>query len=268
MVAGSAAPSYLSFPLAGQTAYTAEVSSVMDQGTLGTGSTYGSERNGTVSIFNGESGTATTGCHCYSTGLSCNGSNYSSCAVPGYAKLGGGSWTFTGIINFTATDGKVYYDGHPGYDYPKAQGTTILSPASGTLCVATTVTSKPTPSAVWRNTTNCGSIPSVITERWQTSGGHNAFYILHGSMLMNGSTDEYMTVFLHSNNLESTVLAGIYDDGYKTVTRLQEIAAVGDIGAPGAYHVHLEVYKKVSGTWNRVDPYGNGTSNLLWPKPY
>lgn len=88
-------------------------------------------------------------------------------------------------------------------------------------------------------------------------------------MFINGSTDEYMTVFLHSNNLESTVLSGIYNDGYKTVSGLQEIAAVGDIGAAsGAYHLHIEVYKKISGTWNRVDPYGNGTSNLIWPKPY
>ena len=87
-------------------------------------------------------------------------------------------------------------------------------------------------------------------------------------MLINGSTDEYMTVFLHSNNLESAVLSGIYQNGYKEVTRLQEIAAVGDFGAAsGAYHVHMEVYKKISSAWNRIDPYGDGTNNILWLKP-
>ena len=69
---------YLSFPLAGYTAYDASVSSVLDNGTLGTVAPYASERNGTVSLFNGESGTAATGCHCYSTNTACNSSTYSS----------------------------------------------------------------------------------------------------------------------------------------------------------------------------------------------
>lgn len=255
------AVSYLSFPLAGYTAYNAPVSSVMDQGTLGTVSPYASERNGTVSIFNGESGTVATGCHCYSTGLTCDSSNYSSCAVPGYLKSGGGSWTFTGTINYSGS--YVYYDGHPGYDYPQAQGTAILAAAGGTLCVAPSTTSPQTPSEPWRNTTQCplASAPTTQSVNWT---GYHALYILHGPMFINGLTDEYMTVFLHSNNLESTVLSGIYNDGYKVVTRLQEVAAVGNIGASGAYHMHLEVYKKVSGSWARVDPYGNGTSNILW----
>lgn len=267
VVTGAAAPSYLSFPLAGN-AYTAEVSSVMDQGTLGTNPVYASERNGTVSIFNGESGVVAAGCYCYSTSTTCDSGSYSSCAVPGYMKSGGGSWAFADIITYSGDH--VYYDGHPGYDYPKDSGTDILAPADGKLCVATTYTTQQSP--VWRNSSECGAIPNVVNERWEDTGGFNAFYILHGSMFMNGSTDEYMTVFLHSNNLESTVLAGIYDDGYKTVTRGQHMADVGGQGPNGpnhfSKHMHIEVYKKVSGTWTRVDPYGNGTSNLLWPKPY
>lgn len=240
-------PPFFSFPLAGQSAYTAGISSVMDQSTLGTGTAYAN--NGSVVAFNGETG---------------NQGPYSGSTC--YSKTGGGTFgSGFAYVGTSGTGGSSYlcYDGHPGYDYPATQGTAIYAPAAGTLCAATTTTTQ-APSTVWRNTTNCGSIPSVVTERWQTSGGHNAFYILHGSMFVNGSTDEYMTVFLHSNNLESNVLSGIYSDGYKTITRLQEIAAVGDIGAPGAYHIHIEFYKKVSGVWNRVDPYGNGSSNILW----
>ncbi len=252
VVTGAAAPSYLSFPLAGETAYTAGVSSVMDHSMT---ALYAGDTNNTVTAFNGEAGTV---------------GPYGSSTC--YRKTDS-SVFLVGTINYTGAfsgggDTYLCYNGHPGYDYPKVQGTAILAPAGGTLCVATaTPTSKPTPSAVWRNTSQCplSVAPGTSTVNWSS---HHVFYILHGSMLMNGSTDEYMTVFLHSNNLESTVLAGIYDDGYKVVTRLQEIAAVGDIGASGAYHIHLEVYKKVSGTWNRVDPYGDGTSNLLWPKPY
>ncbi len=254
-------PQFLSFPLGGYTAYSAPVSSVMDQGTLGSGIPYSGGRNGVITIFNNESGDAETGCHCYSTGLACNSSNYSSCAVPGYLKFGGGSWLLSNIINYTGNF--LYYDAHPGYDYPQAQGTAILAPAGGTLCVATSTISQQTPSEPWRNTTQCplASAPGTSSVNWT---GYHAFYILHGPMFINGLTDEYMTVFLHNNNLESTVLSGIYNDGYKVVTRLQEVAAVGDVGASGAYHVHLEVYKKVSGNWTRVDPYGDGTNNILW----
>jgi len=48
------------------------------------------------------------------------------------------------------------------------------------------------------------------------------------------------------------------------VTRGQHIADVGSVGAGTANHMHLEVYKKVDGAWTRVDPYGDGTNNILW----
>jgi murein DD-endopeptidase MepM/ murein hydrolase activator NlpD len=74
-----------------------------------------------------------------------------------------------------------------------------------------------------------------------------------------------MTVFLHSNNLENTVVwSTIASQGYVIVTRGQYIADVGSVGAGTANHMHLEVYKKVSGAWTRVDPYGDGTNNVLW----
>ena len=73
-----------------------------------------------------------------------------------------------------------------------------------------------------------------------------------------------MTVFLHSNDLESTVRGDIQQYGYAQVSRNDHIAEVGDVGSPGAYHVHFEVYKKNGENWDRVDPYGNGTNNILW----
>lgn len=251
--AGGPIPPFFSFPLAGQTAYTAGVSSVMDQATLGTAAVYANANNGSVVAFNGETG---------------NQGPYSGSTC--YSKTGGGAFGsgFT-YIGTSSTGGNSYlcYDGHPGYDYPATQNTPILAPAGGTLCVAHNVTTKPTPPAVgeWRDTTYCSLeyVPAgtITNINWTN---YHAFYILHGPMFINGSTDEYMTVFLHSNNLESGVLSDIQQNGYARVSRRQEIAAVGDIGASGAYHIHTEFYKKVSGVWTRVDPYGNGTSNILW----
>lgn len=260
IVPSGPAPSYLSFPLSGYTAYTAPISSVMDQETLGSGTPY--TRNGNLTTFNGESGAAAAGCRCYSTGLTCNLSNYSSCTVPGYSKSGGGNWAFTGTINYV--DSYVYYDGHPGYDYPQVLGTDILAPAAGKLCVATTHTTQQSPANVWRSPTECGAIPNVVTEAWSDTGGFNAFYIFHTEHI-NGTTNDYMTVFLHSNNLENTVVwSTVASQGYVSVTRGQHIADVGSVGAGSANHIHLEVYKKVSGVWTRVDPYGDGTNNILW----
>lgn len=169
-------------------------------------------------------------------------------------------------VGTTGTGGKPYfcYDGHPGYDYPQASGVDILAPAAGRLCVATTNITQQSPENVWRSPTACGDIPSVVTERWLDTDGFNAFYIFHTEYI-NGTTDDYMTVFLHSNNLENTVVwSTIASQGYVIVTRGQYIADVGSVGAGTANHMHLEVYKKVSGAWTRVDPYGDGTNNVLW----
>lgn len=270
IVPSGPAPSYLSFPLGGYntTAYNAPVSSVMDNDVLGTTTPY--TKNGTVTAYNGESFTAATGCNCYSTGLACNSSNYSSCTVPGYRKPGGGSWSFAGTgatqINYTDGGSYVYYDGHPGYDYAVGQNTDILAPAAGILCVASDSTTVQSPAEVWRYTTKC-PLDSVVSTRWTipNSNGHNTFYILHGELTINGSTNEYMTVFLHNADLSIAVRTTVEQDGYADVTRLQHVAEVGNVApTTTGYHMHLEVYKKVSGSWTRVDPYGNGVSNILW----
>ncbi len=248
LVEGGTPPSYLAFPIDGDTAYTAPVSSVMDQSTLGTGATYQSGENGEVESFEGEIGDVGP----YS-GSTC------------YAKSD--SSAFGSSINYVGTTGTgneyyLCYDAHPGYDYAYPEETQIHAPADGTLCVATTHTSVRTPANVWRNTTEC-PLPGVVTERWQDSGGFNAFYIFHTEYI-NGSTSNYLTVFLHSANLENAVRSAVESDGYATVTRNQYIADVGDVGASGAYHMHLEVYKWNGTDWMRVDPYGDGTNNVLW----
>lgn len=258
-------PSYLSFPLANLTAYTAPITSVMDRDTRDIGTMY--QRNGTVTLFTGETGTAARGCHCYNTGLSCNARNYRSCHVPGYLKSDGTPWSFANTVNYP--DLFVYYDGHPGYDYAVGLSTPILAPADGTLCVATRDTTKRRRLDMWRNSTMCplAAVPGSNTINWKN---YHAFYILHGSMYINGSNDEYMTVFLHNHQLTASILSQIYSDGYATVSRLNEVAAVGGWGPTGANHyaphLHIEVYKRVDGEWSRVDPYGDGINGILWQR--
>ncbi len=247
----------LSFPLSGYTAYTASVSSVMDHSM-----TTPYTKDGTVSAFNGEEGNVDNGCWCYSTSSACNSSNYTSCFAAGFKNLEETGF-LSGVIAYD--DQYLYYDGHPGYDYPATLGTDIHAPADGTLCVATTHTAQRNPANVWRDESHC-PLPSVVTTRWLDSDGYNTFYIFHEGLHVNGSTNDYMTVFLHSNDLESTVRGNIQQYGYTQVSRNQHIAEVGDVGAPGAYHVHLEVYKKNGENWDRVDPYGDGTNNILWER--
>lgn len=258
------AATFLSFPIPYDlngnpfTAYTAPVSSVMDHSMPNGPYSY----DGVVVAFNGETGDNQSSCY-----------NPPSCSVTGYSKTGGGYFLENQngqkVINYPGANGHndtyLFYDGHPGYDYSFTQGTHIVAPANGTLCVATTYTAARSPANVWRDTTNC-PLPSIVTEQWQDTGGFNAFYIFHSSLSINGSADDYLTVFLHNDNLESSVRTNIETDGYVTVSRNQHIAQVGDTGSSGAYHMHLEVYKKnvSTGNWDRIDPYGDGTNNVLW----
>lgn len=253
LVHGTLLPSsYLSFPIADLTAYTAPVSAVMDHTMNGL---YAADTDNRVTAFNGEVGTEGP--------------------VPGSTcrwKLDRTAF-LVGIINYVGTRGTLRnrtlcYDGHPGYDYPQPLGTDILAPADGKLCVATEFTAPRSPANVWRDASICplAAAPETTTVKWRN---YRAFYILHGSMYINGSNDEYMTVFLHSNNLENSVWSTIASQGYASVTRSQHIADVGGWGPKGADHfgphIHIEMYKKnTSGDWDRVDPYGNGVNGILW----
>lgn len=235
-----------SFPFVGYTAYDASVSAVMDHSM-----TTPYSENDTVLAFNGEEGIKSNG---YNLGCYANSSN-----IP-----------FDMGINYvgtTSTGGSYYlcYDGHPGYDYPATSGTDIDAPADGTLCVATSTTQQPYPVNVWRDTTKC---PLASIPGGETWSGYHTFYIIHEGLCINGSTNDYMTVFLHSADLESSVRSYVEQDGYAQVTRSQHIAEVGGYGPNGPtdypYHMHFEVYKKNGENWDRVDPYGDGTSNVLW----
>ncbi|NCA94088.1 MAG: hypothetical protein EOM84_02800 [Sphingobacteriia bacterium] len=243
----------LSFPLDKDcsgitcTPYTVPVSAAMDQTTLGAGAVYGAGEDSEVETFEGEAG---------------NIGPYSGSTC--YRKSD--NTTFGVRFNYVGTDdtGGAYYicyDAHPGYDYPASRYTNINAPADGTLCVATSTTQQPYPVNVWRDTTKCpfASIPGGVT--WS---GHHTFYIIHEGLYINGSTNDYMTVFLHSDDLESLVRDDVEQYGYATVTKNQHISESGDIGSPGSYHMHIEVYKNNGESWDRVDPYGDGTNNILW----
>lgn len=259
LIQGTLLPSnYLSFPLQVMcgnvlcTPFTAPVSAVMDHSLA---SQY--EEDGIMLTFNNERGDRINGFHqgCY--------------------KKNDGSAFLVGKLNYVGTKGtggKPYlcYDGHPGYDYPQLQGTDIFAPATGKLCVATIKTTQQSPANVWRNPTECGDIPDVVTTRWvmprekPRRTNYNTFYIFHREYI-NGSMDDYMTVFLHSNSLENAVWSTVASQGYVNVNRNQHIAEVGKVGT-GGNHLHIEVYKRVNGEWSRVDPYGDGTNNILWQR--
>jgi hypothetical protein len=244
------------------TAYTAGVSSVMDQSMPGGPYT----KNGITQAFNGEEGDVDTGCWCYSTSSVCNSGNYQSCAVPGYLKTGGGSWLLSSAIEYDDT--YLYYDGHPGYDYPaplqEGERMDINAPESGALCVATTTTEPDDPPVLWRDTTRCPHATAGGTS-WS---GYHTFYIIHEGLRMNGVAGKCMTVFLHNDSLSSTVQSAIEQNGYAEVSKDNFIAKAGGWGPSGAnhysLHMHFEVYKWNGSSWDRVDPYGDGLNNILW----
>ncbi len=277
LVEGGTPFAYLSFPIpydlngnssrngVPYTAYTAPVSSVMDQSMPNGPYSY----NGIVVAFDGETGDNQS--YCY---------NPPGCSVIGYSKTGGGYFfedaNGNKLINYPAPSGehndtRLFYDGHPGYDYPFSQGTYIVAPEGGTLCVATANTQSYGAGTVWRDPTRCPLAALAGSTTWDTNGHeYHAFYIVHSGLNINGSPADYITGFLHSNNLEGSIQSSIEQHGYATVTKGQFVAQVGGWGTSGAntygYHMHLEIYKKSVSTsnWDLVDPYGDGTNNILW----
>lgn len=231
------------------TPYTVAISAMMDQTTLGQGAVYVAGENGAVSSFEGELGNVGpySGSTCY--------------RKPDNSAFGAS----INYIGTSGTGGENYlcYDAHPGYDYPQPCYTTnIYAPAAGTLCVASANTSQQNPVDVWRDTSRC-PLATAGSTSWP---GYHTFYIIHDDLRINGSTNDYMTVFLHSDDLESSVKTAIEQNGYVQVAKNQHIAQVGDTGSEGACHLHFEVYKYNTSTsqWDRVDPYGDGTNNILW----
>ncbi|MCA9365073.1 MAG: hypothetical protein KC736_04225 [Candidatus Moranbacteria bacterium] len=253
----------LQFPLTNVTPYTAPVSAVMDHSMA-----VPYNEDGVVEAFNGEEGRVEYGCECYAEDGSrwfCNSQNYMSCdGVLGYQKQDQ-TLFLDGLIEYA--DDHLYYDGHPGYDYPEAENINIYTSQSGTLCVATAHEQARVPADVWRDPVECGDVPDVVITTWE---GYHTFYIFHDDLYINGEEGDYMTVFLHNDDLLGTVRATIENNSFATVSVGDVVALVGGYGPEGsdhfADHVHMEVYKwnGVSQEWDRVDPYGDGTNNILW----
>lgn len=142
--------------------------------------------------------------------------------------------------------------------------TNIYSPESGVLCATVnTVNQNQKVDGLWRDSQLCPYFNEVsgTNENWTN---YHAFYIVFAGKWMNGSRGDYIVKFLHSSALDTDVRAAIEQDGYAIVSKDHLIAKSGDIGAPGAYHVHMEVKKLIDQNWVLVDPYGEGGNDILW----
>lgn len=130
----------MEFPLAGETAYTAPISSVYDHHrnpvlVAGTTSTYKRDNcaDGTVTAYTGEEGKASfDGDPVPDSQNSCN----ESVDLEGYAKSS--PPTIFSVNGQYTNDDKtfLYYDGHTGYDYPADNGTPVYAVADGVVTLS------------------------------------------------------------------------------------------------------------------------------------
>jgi len=252
----------LSFPLKDNNPYTVNTASVLDH----SGPFYNevSHTNNVIKAYTGEEARCEYGAaeylgsrryRYYMEGTRelariCSNSNRS--GTWGYMKEDHSGITIPGQGNY------LWYDGHPGYDYPVV--TDIVAPEDGILCISTSVTSKPKKvNSPWRDVNKCpyGNDPINGRNGKATSwDGWHTFYIVH-------NIDNYTTWYLHSAYLDNAVQNSILNDGYASVTKDQTIARVGNYGTGGP-HLHFEVRK---GDRNIVDPYGWGSDPVLWNSP-
>jgi len=153
-----------------------------------------------------------------------NNQKYSS-SCDCYNKTDGYPFNINNHYTGASTCGKTYYlcyDGHPGIDYPVPNNTPVYAVADGIAHLP-------------------ASFPGVSNAQ-----NYNTIEINH----QNG----YKTYYLHLS--QQLVLE------LQSVTRGQLIGYSGDVGSPGAYHLHFEVQKNVNGVYVPVDPYGwEGSGN-------
>jgi 6-phosphogluconolactonase (cycloisomerase 2 family) len=188
---------FLNFPLAGKTPNTAEISTVMDHHiAMSTGKKpiplYYSADNA-VYAFTGDEGTA----NCSANQASCFDYNknktkftpygYKNAAgtsfaadIPNYT---GGSGCYDSSGNSVSCDLYLFYEGHPGFDYPASLGTDIYAPANGIAFI-------PDCDPVQRKN-DCTKAPEVAVD------GFNILTVDHG----NG----YSTWYLHMGDLEEAL---------------------------------------------------------------
>ncbi len=219
----------LSFPLKiNKDPYTARISTVFD---------HSMKRpycpNDVVTAYTGEKGKSKYGKSEFHVDITGCGDLY------GFKNKKGDEFTING--NYTGGP-FLYYDGHPGYDYPAKKGKRIVAPAGGTLCVSTKRTA-PDGKKVWRDTNYCPYGPGSGCNAGSWAKGH-VFYIVH-----NGSS--YATWYIHSDRLQKKIREAIIKKGFVEVNTGQVVAFVGKKGAKGP-HLHFEVRKNCV----PVDPYG------------
>jgi hypothetical protein len=245
----------LKFPLKDYTPYNVSISSVLDH----SGAFY--TRDNIVLAYTGEEARCEYGASEYISGTyyaegtrqlenMCNNTNRR--GVWGYMKSDHSDFKIIGQGNY------LWYDGHPGYDYPAPSGTAFNAPSEGILCAATFITTSDR-NNIWRDSTKCpyghdsinGPRDGDSWDKW------HAFYILH-------DFEDYTTWFLHSVELAPVIKTSILEKGYAEVSRGQTIAYVGHQGLSKGDHLHFEVRK---GNMTVVDPYGWGTDPVLWDTP-
>jgi hypothetical protein len=246
---------FLEFPLDGYTPYNATVSSIFDHTT--SGGFY--NQDGTIRAYNGEEAYdgAYTAC-------------LNSCSIKGYRKNSSGTPFLIPLLggydDEDTSDSPdspkniLWYDGHPGYDYPATYDpvTDIKAAHGGILCVASLRTSSGGGLMWTADNTHCPYNRDVIAD---TSSSTDSWDHFHTFYIVYSDDTSYSTWYLHAGALSSAVEADILSQGYSEVTRGQTVATVGTWGiTPSAYHLHFEV--RISNV--PVDPYGNGYSNVLW----
>jgi len=242
----SGSSGFLGFPLKGDSACTAAISSVMDHlGTpldpnAGPSAGWFSKTKTDVGAYTGEVGTLLFGRNCDPPGF--ENANHIPFRVNGHyvgARCKGDERAPSLFLN---------YRGHPGYDYPVNSNTEILAPADGILRKAI------------RDTIDTCSM-KISVSSWDA---YHTFYIEHA--------DGYSTWFLHASGLVPPVSVEIEQKGYAIVKKGQVVAYTGRfcgcvsepcLNLPA--HLHFEVRKNTPGDLDPsrgriVDPYSDG----LW----
>ena len=244
---------FLAFPLTGYTPYDAPISSIFDHST--TGGFY--NKDGVIRAYNGEEANNDY-YSCYDGPCDIKGHRKDATGTPFSIPLLGGYDDGDTTDYPDSPKNILWYDGHPGYDYPATQYTDIKAAHDGILCVASNRTSSGG-SLMWRASPYCQYARDVLSTDSEDDSWDDwhAFYIVYPNT-------GYSTWYLHAGTLSSTVEADILSQGYSTVTQGDVVAAVGNkapIGVSVGYHLHFEV--RINGE-TPVDPYGNGSAYRLW----
>ena len=259
---------FLEFPLddyaENYTPYTATISTIFDHHT--SGGFYSPNKDGVIRAYDGE--------EVGNTYPVCGDGSNPPCtsSFTGYRKDASGTAfsldLLTGYDDDDTSDNPdspkniLWYDGHPGYDYPVPHYTEIKAAHGGILCVASLRTSSGGGQMWTADNTHCPYPQDTIAD----SGSTDSWDHFHTFYIVYDDNTAYSTWYLLSDDLSGTETSGVKGDilsqGYAEVTKGQVVATVGTWGiTPTAYHLHLEVRLKGN---TPVDPYGNGNSNILW----